>query len=401
MPQKYHFLDPKKPYTFLCGKKSINYPYNEIMMQDETGRYEPCFRCLEKIDETYDAGFHCHCLKLLPAVTDSALEVRSITLIYTHEKNMNNYTFIDLFSGIGGFREASKKFSLKCLGFSEINKEAIEVYKLNHNQNEIEFGDITKIDEKNLPNFDILFGGFPCQSFSLAGKRLGFEDVRGTLFFDILRILKEKRPKMFILENVSNLENHDRGNTLGVILRLLSQTINNTIMFDIEDESLKYHVFYKVLNANNYGVPQRRNRIYIIGFDQQVNFKFPKTTNPNTTFKDVMELKDDYTPYYLKDTPSRRKMIESETILLPKSIVNTLTCKQDRWNAPGFVPINSWYRFLTEREQARLQGFPDSFKIPNYPLPTIDRLFGNSVCVKVIEELIKSMVGAYERIESA
>lgn len=175
----------------------------------------------------------------------------------------NNIRFIDLFSGIGGIRKGlelsckEKGLTSECVFTSEIKSGAIKVIKQNHPNEEIH-GDITKIDEKSIPDFDILLGGFPCQSFSQAGSRKGFQDTRGTLFFDVERILKEKKPKGFILENVEGLVNHDRGNTLKVIIDHLCD--------------LGYKVSYRVLNSKYFGVPQERKRIYIVGtFIDEVN----------------------------------------------------------------------------------------------------------------------------------
>jgi DNA-cytosine methyltransferase len=176
---------------------------------------------------------------------------------------MKKIKFIDLFSGIGGFRlgfeSACKSLNIdsECVFSSEIKKEAVDTYKINFSENNI-LGDITKIKASEIPNFDVLLAGFPCQSFSSAGSRKGFLDTRGTLFFDIQRILKEKKPKGFILENVEGLINHDRenvkesiGNTLSIILKIL--------------ESLNYKVSYSLLNSKNFGLAQDRNRIFIVG----------------------------------------------------------------------------------------------------------------------------------------
>lgn len=164
--------------------------------------------------------------------------------------------FIDLFAGIGGIRKgfelacAKRNITTKCVFTSEIKPYAVDVLKQNHPNEEI-YGDITKIEASNIPDFDILLGGFPCQAFSSAGKRLGFEDTRGTLFFDVARIIKEKQPNGFILENVEGLVNHDKGKTFKVIMRTLNE--------------LGYQVDAKVLNAQDFGVPQDRKRIYIVG----------------------------------------------------------------------------------------------------------------------------------------
>lgn len=177
---------------------------------------------------------------------------------------MNNHIkFIDLFAGIGGIRKgfeiacAKKKLSAECVFTSEIKPHAIEVLKQNHPGEKIH-GDITQIEAKDIPDFDFLLGGFPCQAFSSAGKRLGFSDTRGTLFFDVERILKEKKPYGFVLENVEGLVNHERGNSKNKIGRTLSIILEHL-------EALGYKVSWKVLNAKYFGIPQQRKRIYIVG----------------------------------------------------------------------------------------------------------------------------------------
>jgi DNA (cytosine-5)-methyltransferase 1 len=171
-----------------------------------------------------------------------------------------NFKFIDLFSGIGGFRLAFESVGGDCVFSSDIDKWANQTYF--ENFEEYPCGDITKIPTSDIPSHDILCGGFPCQPFSIAGRRLGFGDTRGTLFFEIERILKEKRPRAFLLENVKGLVNHDKGNTLKIILTKLKE--------------LGYNVFYEVLNSADYGVPQNRERIYLVGFlDNVQDFNFP------------------------------------------------------------------------------------------------------------------------------
>ena len=170
------------------------------------------------------------------------------------------YKSIDLFAGIGGIRlgfEQAFKGDIKTVFVSEWDKKAVETYKANYNDGIDVVGDITKVDEKDIPSHDILLAGFPCQAFSLAGQKRGFEDARGTLFFDVARIVKYHKPKVVFCENVKNLVNHDRGRTFDVIKSVL--------------EDLGYKVFYKVLNSKNLGVPQNRERIYIVGFRNDIS----------------------------------------------------------------------------------------------------------------------------------
>jgi len=180
--------------------------------------------------------------------------------------NTKNAKFIDLFAGIGGFRIALESFGLECVYSNEWDKQAQLTY--NTNFGEIPDDDITKVDEKLIRKHSILCGGFPCQAFSISGKRLGFSDTRGTLFFDVARIVKHHKPEVLFLENVKNFEKHDNGKTLETVLNTLKE--------------LDYEVFYKVLNAGDYGLPTTRERIYIIGFRKDLgikDFKFPSPLN--------------------------------------------------------------------------------------------------------------------------
>ena len=206
---------------------------------------------------------------------------------------------IDLFSGIGGFRLATQKEQLKCFFSSEIDVNSQKTYDLNFG--EVPFGDITKIDAQNIPNHDILLAGFPCQAFSIAGYRKGFEDTRGTLFFDIARILKQVKPKSFLLENVKGLLGHDNGKTF-------------ERMFDVLQNELGYHVYFKLLNSMVHSnVPQNRERIFIVGFDpinvqKYKDFKVPDKIKLTKSIHDLLdsdkkELKYYYThnhPYFSK-----------------------------------------------------------------------------------------------------
>ena len=197
--------------------------------------------------------------------------------------------FIDLFSGIGGFRLALEKFNYKCVFSADNNLYACETYYKNFK--EYPLVDIKKLSPKKIPNHDILCAGFPCQPFSIAGKRKGFDDVRGTLFFDIVRILKEKKPKIFILENVKGLVNHNKGETFKKILEILSKKLNGKIIKS-KKENLGYNVFWKVLNSTNFNVPQNRERVFIIGFrDQSINFKFPTNQKLKKTLNDIIKIK--------------------------------------------------------------------------------------------------------------
>lgn len=306
------------------------------------------------------------------------------------------FTFIDLFAGIGGIRLPYEKLGGKCVFSSEIDKRAIETYEANFN--EVPSGDITKIDARDIPNFDILLGGFPCQAFSVAGKKLGFEDVRGTLFFEIVRILKEHKPKAFHLENVKGLLSHNNGNTFKAMLNILENELN-------------YKVFYKVLNAKDFGVPQHRNRVMIVGFkNKNANFTFPEPTNENVCLGNILE-KNVSSKYTISDKlwagHQRRKQ---ENKKKGKGFGYNLYDENSRYT----VTISARYykdgleilikqcgqnpRKLTPRECARLQGFPDTFVLPNISDCHLYKQFGNSVPTMMIGAVAKNIIKELKRL---
>ncbi|RXJ93759.1 DNA (cytosine-5-)-methyltransferase [Malaciobacter molluscorum] len=308
------------------------------------------------------------------------------------------FNFIDLFAGIGGFRLALEELNGNCVFSSEIDIFAQNTYY--ENFKERPFGDITKINEKEIPNHDILCGGFPCQPFSIAGLRKGFEDTRGTLFFDILRILKEKKPKAFILENVKGLKNHDKGNTFKVIESNLKE--------------LNYEVYHKILNTKDYNIPQNRERIFIIGFHKEKVNNFHKFTFPdkiNSTFKleniiDYNNKSSDITETvkkHLKSHIENNKIKERNkytiiTEVRPSrcssrsdNISPCLTAKMGTGgnNIPIVLDLK---RKITEIEALQIMGFPKSFKLPNSKHQSFKQI-GNSVSPKIVkllgEEIIK------------
>jgi len=319
------------------------------------------------------------------------------------------FKFIDLFAGIGGFRIALQNLGGKCIFSSEWDEKAKLTYKVNFG--EIPFGDITKEETKNFipDNFDILAAGFPCQAFSIAGRRGGFEDTRGTLFFDVAEIIKKKQPKAIFLENVKGLVNHDRGKTLATILNVLRNDLN-------------YYVPEpQILNAKNYGIPQNRERIFIIGFRNDLNinnFEYPKPINKKVSFKDVKEKDPVSVKYYLSNVYlntliNHKKRHESKgngfgfEIIPDDKIANAVVCGgmgrernlvyDDRLK--DFTPVTNikgevnrqGIRKMTPREWARLQGFPDKFIIPVADASAYKQ-FGNSVAVPVIEAIGKNVI---------
>lgn len=302
----------------------------------------------------------------------------------------NNFTFIDLFAGIGGIRLGFESVGGKCVFSSEFDEAACRTYEANFGEHPS--GDITKISASDIPDFDILLGGFPCQAFSIIGKKEGFEnETCGTLFFEIERILKDKRPKAFMLENVRNLTAHDNGNTFRVIKSHL--------------EALGYNVHAKVLNALDYGVPQKRERIIIVGFLENVFFAFPEPIPVASRLKltDILESNVDR-KYYVRDDirESRLKRLKDPDFPKPyishENIAKSITphhyssCLRAGASA-NYILINDERR-PTEREMLRLQGFPDDYKIV-VSYSQIKHQCGNSVAVPVIKavaaEMIKSL----------
>lgn len=316
------------------------------------------------------------------------------------------FTFIDLFAGIGGFRIAMQSLGGKCVFSSEWDREAKKTYRLNFGEEP--FGDITKDEIKKLipDGFDILCAGFPCQAFSIAGRRGGFEDTRGTLFFDVAEIIRKKKPKAIFLENVKGLINHDRGRTL--------ETILNVLRAKEEDGGLNYFVPEpQIMNAKNFGVPQNRERIFIVGFRKDLkieNFKYPNPHSERKVFGDVKEEEVPSTKYflstrYLQTLRNHKERHESKgngfgfEIIPDDSIANAIvvggmgrernlvyddriTDYKPETKIKGEVN-REFIRKMTPREWARLQGFPDEFRI-RVSDASAYKQFGNSVAVPAV-----------------
>jgi DNA (cytosine-5)-methyltransferase 1 len=313
-----------------------------------------------------------------------------------------SFKFIDLFAGIGGFRIAMQNLGGKCVFTSEWDKNAQKTYKVNFG--EVPFGDITKQQIKDyIPEeFDLLCAGFPCQAFSIAGKRGGFDDTRGTLFFDVAEIIKKHKPKAIFLENVKGLRSHDKGKTLETILNVL----RNDLGYYVPEP--------QIINAKNFGVPQNRERIYIVGFANDLNissFEYPEPLENNPTFENVKE----------RNVPPTKYFLSTQYV---QTLVNHKARHASKGNGFGYaiIPDNGTanaivvggmgrernlvldhritdytptthikgtvnregIRKMTPREWARLQGFPD-----NYIIPVADasayKQFGNSVAVPAIQ----------------
>jgi len=330
--------------------------------------------------------------------------------------NPDKFRIIDLFAGVGGIRlgfsQAAQEMDLdiECVLSSEIDKWACMTYEKNFGENP--YCDITEINEKDVPDFDVCLAGFPCQAFSIAGKHGGFNDTRGTLFFDVARIIKEKRPRAFLLENVKGLVNHRSGKTL--------ETILNTLKDD-----LGYTTFYKVLNAKDYGLAQNRERIYIVGFREGGSgFNFPSPFGPEKrrVIRDIMEENPVHARYYLSDVyiksmKAHRAKHEAlghgfgYEIKDLDGISNTIVCGgmgrernliidkrqtdlSDKGHKKGEINRDG-IRIMTPMEWERLQGFPDNWTggIANGHRY---KQMGNSVAVPVIkavsEQIIKELL---------
>lgn len=314
-----------------------------------------------------------------------------------------DFNFIDLFAGIGGFRLAFQKAGGKCVFTSEWDKNSQRTYEANFG--EVPFGDITQISEKQIPKHDILLGGFPCQPFSLAGvskknslgKKHGFADeTQGTLFYDIVRILKEKRPKAFLLENVKNLKSHDKGNTFKIISKALKE--------------LDYIVFDKIIDAKHY-VPQHRERIFIAGFNREyfndsIVFKFPETPKKEQRIADILEKNVDpkYTLTnhlwtYLQNYARKHREAGNGFgfgLVDKNGVSRTLSARYHKDGSEILIPQGKGKnpRRLSPEECRALMGYPENFIIRGTGVSDTQlyRQFGNSVAVPVVTAIAKAMI---------
>lgn len=330
--------------------------------------------------------------------------------------------FIDLFSGVGGFRYSLestcklKGIETECVGFSEIDKFATKTYKANFNPsaNEIEFGDITKINVDKMPSFDILFAGFPCQPFSLMGKKRGFADTRGTMFFHIEKMIAKKKPKFFILENVRGILTHDDGKTYEAIIKIL-------------EDKLGYHTITWMLNSRDYGVPQTRRRTYILGFikksdKNKITPPIEKETNNKTTWHILEKNVDE--KYYISEKTLKVILSNGSGNFRSKSEINQLIARpltatmhkmhracQDNYFSDSYIlgkfdkltntvmesnEGRSRIRKLTPKEAFRLQGYPDSF-VKNAMKEGVSdtqlyRQAGNSITVNTVIEILSEVL---------
>jgi DNA (cytosine-5)-methyltransferase 1 len=282
------------------------------------------------------------------------------------------YKFIDLFAGIGGFHIALHNLGAECVFASEWDEAARKTYEENLSKVSPKLfesgnfaGDITEVDKASIPDFDILCGGFPCQPFSQAGHKLGFDDTRGTLFFDIAEIIKIKKPKAFFLENVRGLFKHDNGKTFEVIKRTLT-------------EELGYSLHYSIVKASEHGLPQHRPRLFMVGFkDPSTPFLFPEKRELAYTMSDVMKGKVDREVGFTLRVGGGSSPIE------------------DRRNWDGYI-VDGELRRISPEEGKKLQGFPDDFVFPVSRREAMKQL-GNSVAINAIQDWAEELIKALDK----
>ena len=284
---------------------------------------------------------------------------------------MPRLKFIDLFAGIGGFHLAFHNAGAECVYASEWDEQARKTYETNFSkispllfENGNFVGDLTKLDKTQIPTFDILCAGFPCQPFSQAGFKKGFDDIRGTLFFEIAEIIKLKKPSAFFLENVRGLYSHDEGRTFETIRSILT-------------EELGYSFHHAIVKASEHGLPQHRPRLFMVGFrDPSVQFEFPKKRKLKFTMSDVMKGHVDREIGYTLRVGGKSSPID------------------DRRNWDGYI-VDGELRRLTPDEGKRMQGFPATFKFPVSNSEALKQL-GNSVAVPAIQDYAESIISALE-----
>lgn len=293
------------------------------------------------------------------------------------------WRIIDLFAGIGGLRLGFEAFGGRCLFTSEWDPECQKTYEANFGEKPA--GDITKIPAREIPDHDILLAGFPCQAFSIIGDMRGFEDIRGTLFYEIERILREKRPPAFLLENVKMLVGHDKGRTFRVILNHL--------------KNLNYSVNWKVLNALHFGVPQKRERVFIVGFLKDYDFRFPAAgVDSKKTLTDILEKKVPR-KYYASDRIQKARWSQHAPKTMPSIWHQNkaghissypYSCALRAGASYNYLLVNGERR-LTPREHLRLMGFPDSYKIvvSDYQ---VRKQAGNAVVVPVVKAVAQNII---------
>lgn len=328
-------------------------------------------------------------------------------IMANNKRSLTNFTFIDFCAGIGGGRLAFENLGFTCLGFSEIDKNAETTYKLFFGQDEINYGDLTKINIDNLPDFDVMVGGFPCQTFSVIGQRKGMNDQRGEIIFHLINIMKKKNVKVFLLENVKGLVNHDNGKTLDIILEALDEA--------------GYYTEWKILNSINYGVPQMRERVYFVGtkkdlIKNDIKFSFPNShtqtahvenfliDDQEITLDEKQEAYKTFVKYlgnkYNQNKYSEAKLLESEYLVLDTrqsdlrlyyNKVPTL-----RLGRHGILYVkNKKFRKLSGYESLLLQGFPKELALKaknNVVEANILKQAGNAMTVNTVQAIAEKML---------
>ncbi|MGP5538207.1 DNA (cytosine-5-)-methyltransferase [Psychrobacter glacincola] len=344
----------------------------------------------------------------------------------------SDFTFIDLFAGIGGIRLPFQKQGGECVFTSEIDKHAQKTYFANYG--EYPSGDITQIQAKDIPDHDLLLAGFPCQAFSQAGLKQGFKDTRGTMFFEIQRILAEKRPKMFLLENVKRLRTDKKGQTFQTIYDILTGQHKDSIPDDVPmseearealSHKLNYWVGYAVLRAADFGAPQNRERIFIVGFNKDYFdkienfdelFSFPEPTHSKTRVGDILEdVPADDAVYTISDNlwAGHQKRKDQHInkgngfgyslFNHDSAYTNTISARYYKDGSEALIDQSQYGknpRMLTPRECARLQGFPEEFLTDAVSKTQAYKQFGNSVCVKVVEAVAEQMISTFHKAEA-
>ncbi len=311
---------------------------------------------------------------------------------------MKNLKFIDLFCGIGGIRLSVENIcsgqgvKSECVLSSDIDQDAQDTYQANFGERPL--GDIHQIEALNIPDHNLLLAGFPCQPFSIIGDRKGFEDTRGTLFFEIARILQAKKPEAFVLENVKQLVGHDKGRTLGRIMETLNY--------------LGYQTDYRVFNALDFGLPQKRERVFIVGFAKPIKFSWPKDKIPMRPLEEILE-SEVAEFYYASEKIKNNRLARRERVLGQRTIwhenkggnisAHPFSCALRAGASYNYLLVDGERR-LTEREMLRLQGFPDSYKIV-CTYQAMRKLTGNSVAIPVVKAVIRSVFNALENGQDA
>lgn len=310
------------------------------------------------------------------------------------KKDSKKFKAIDLFAGIGGMRLGFEQMGFDIVYSNDVDPYACQTYRANFG--EIDERDIREVDPKTLPKFDVLLAGFPCQPFSMIGKRDGLKDSRGQLFNEVVKILNVRKPRVFVLENVKNLLKHNKGETYKIIKSAL------------ENAGDGYIVYEQILDTQNFGAPQHRERVYIVGVkNRRKEFQFPKKSRlpGKKSIKEILE-RNVGEKYYLSQKyysglmAHKKRHAEKGSgfgceILNPKGVSNTIVCgnmgRERNLIQDKPVSINKWgVRKLTERECARLQGFPDTFKIPVSSTQAYIQ-FGNAVSVPVAKEMARAL----------